>query len=155
AGARVHADLVVDDEFQPREADAGVRKLGELEGELRVAHVHGDLDRDARHVAAAAARDLERNEALVDVPGVALGARDADLLAVLQAPGRFAAAHHGRNAELARDDRGMAGAAAAVVTIAAATFITGSQLGSVMSVTRMSPSFTLDICEALATTRTV
>jgi hypothetical protein len=35
AGARMHADLVVDDEFKPRQADAGIRQLREAEGESR------------------------------------------------------------------------------------------------------------------------
>jgi len=42
-----------------------------------------------------------------------------------------------------------------LVTMAAATFMTGSQFGSVMSVTRMSPSFTRDIFDASAIKRTV
>ncbi len=41
-----------------------------------------------------------------------------------------------------------------LVTIAAARFITGSQLGSVMSVTMMSPGLTRPISEASSTTRT-
>jgi hypothetical protein len=49
---RVHADVVVDDELQPRQADAGVGHLREVEGQLRVADVHHDLDRAVRHLAA-------------------------------------------------------------------------------------------------------
>ena len=41
-----------------------------------------------------------------------------------------------------------------LVTIAEASFITGSQFGSVMSVTSTSPFFTLDIFEASRTMRT-
>ncbi len=41
-----------------------------------------------------------------------------------------------------------------LVTMAEAIFITGSQFGSVMSVTSTSPFFTLDICAAPLTTRT-
>jgi hypothetical protein len=41
-----------------------------------------------------------------------------------------------------------------LVTIAAARFMTGSQFGSVMSVTRMSPGCTLDICAASGMMRT-
>jgi len=41
-------------------------KLRETEGELRIADVHRDLDRDPRHLAALAGRDLERNRAGVD-----------------------------------------------------------------------------------------
>ena len=42
-----------------------------------------------------------------------------------------------------------------LVTIALASFMTGSQFGSVMSVTRTSPLRTLDIFDAFATRRTV
>ena len=152
----MHADLVVDDELQPREADAGVRQLRELEGELRVADVHGDLHRDARHLAALAARDLEGDQALVDVAGIALGARHRDLLSVLQ---RCASRRRSRPPPGMPSSRAMIAAwqvrPPRLVTMAAASFITGSQFGSVMSVTRMSPSFTRDIFEASATTRTV
>ena len=41
-----------------------------------------------------------------------------------------------------------------LVTMAEASFITGSQFGSVMSVTSTSPFLTLDIFEASFTTRT-
>ena len=50
ARLRVDADVVVDDEFEPREAHARVRQLREVERELRVADVHRDLDRDLRHL---------------------------------------------------------------------------------------------------------
>ncbi|MOA31241.1 hypothetical protein D3C78_1523890 [compost metagenome] len=41
-----------------------------------------------------------------------------------------------------------------LVTMAAARFITGSQLGSVMSVTSTSPGWTWSICEMSLTRRT-
>ena len=53
---RVHADVVVDDELEPRQADAGVRHLREVEGELRVADVHHDLHRRVRQLDRAARR---------------------------------------------------------------------------------------------------
>ena len=58
--------------------------------------------------------DGEVELAVVDVAGVALGARDRDPAAVLQLAGGVAGADDGRDAELAGDDRGVAGAAAAV-----------------------------------------
>jgi hypothetical protein len=39
----VDADVVVDDELEPRQADAFIGQLAELEGELRIADVHHDL----------------------------------------------------------------------------------------------------------------
>ncbi len=68
----------------------------------------------ARHVVE---RDVDRfdvEQSRVDVTGVAVGATDGDRRAVLQRARRVAAADDRRNAELARDDRRMAGATAAV-----------------------------------------
>src|SRR5690606_437078 len=53
-------------------------------------------------------------EAVVDAALVALGAGHGDLVAAEQHVGRVVAADHGRDAQLARDDGGVAGAAAAV-----------------------------------------
>ncbi len=108
------ADHVVDDELQARQADAAVGDLRELEGELRVAHVHHDLHRDLGQVAHVGGDDLELQLAAVHVAGVALGAGHGDRLALVQHVGGVAAADDGRDAQLARDDRGVAGAAAAV-----------------------------------------
>jgi ABC-type amino acid transport substrate-binding protein len=55
----VDADHVVDDELQAGQADAAVGDLGEFEGQLRVAHVHHDLDRDVGQVAGVGGDDLE------------------------------------------------------------------------------------------------
>jgi hypothetical protein len=113
-GLGVDADHVVDDELQARQADAGVGDLRELEGELRVAHVHHDLHRNLGQVAHVGGDDLELQLAAIDVTGVALGTRHRDRLALVQHVGGVAAADDRRDAELARDDRGVAGAAAAV-----------------------------------------
>ena len=78
------ADVVVDDELEPREADARVRHLREVERELRVADVHHDLDRRVRQLAALDVGDLGLEQAVVDVAGVAFGAGDGDERAVLQ-----------------------------------------------------------------------
>ncbi len=45
----VHADHAVDDEFQTGQAHTGVRQLREVEGAVRVADVHHDLERQIRH----------------------------------------------------------------------------------------------------------
>ena len=55
-GFGVHADVVVDDEFQPRQAHARVGQLAKVKGQLRVADVHRDLDRDLGHGRRAALR---------------------------------------------------------------------------------------------------
>ncbi|CAM5197085.1 hypothetical protein CDEN61S_01267 [Castellaniella denitrificans] len=107
-------DVVVDDEFQARQADAAVGNLGEVEGQLRVADVHHDLQADVGHLAPAHFLDLGLDQAVVDAALVALGAGHGDLAAVGQHVGGVGAAHHGRDAQFARDDGRMAGAPAPV-----------------------------------------
>ena len=51
-GFGVHTNVVVDDELQSRQAHTCVGQLRKVEGELRVADVHGDLDRNLGHVTA-------------------------------------------------------------------------------------------------------
>ena len=91
-----------------------VRHLREVERQLRVADVHHDLDRAVRQLAALDFGDFGLEQAVVDVAFVAFGAGDRHQRAVLQRVGRVAAADHRRHAQLARDDRRVAGAAAAV-----------------------------------------
>ncbi len=103
-----------DDHLKTRKTNAGIGQLAEVEGPLRVCHVHHDLERGRRHVAQIGGGALERQQAIVDEAGVAFGATDRHFLAVAEHVGGIARAHHRRHAELTRDDRCMAGAAAAV-----------------------------------------
>jgi hypothetical protein len=81
----VDADDVVDDELDARQADAGIGKLGELEGQLRVADVHHDLERQLGQVAEMSLRrHLVVEDAAIDMAGVAFGAADRDFLALGQ-----------------------------------------------------------------------
>ena len=107
-------DRLADDELHPGEADAVVRQERRLEGEVGIAEVDHDLRRGPRQVADLGAIDVEAHLAAVDAPGVALGARDGDHVAVRHTRGRVARADDSRDAELARDDRRVAGAPAAV-----------------------------------------
>ena len=91
-----------------------VRDGGEVEGAVGIADVHHDLDRDLRQRVELDLLALELEQPLVDLPGVAFGAGHRDLLALADALRGIAAADHGRDAQLARDDRRMAGAPAAV-----------------------------------------
>src|SRR5690606_16712056 len=113
-GLGVHANVVVDDELEAGQTHAGIGHLGEVEGQLGVAHVHHDLEVDLGHGAAGHFRHFGFQQAVVDVARVAFRASHGDQLAVLEALGGVAAAHHGRNAQFARDDGGVAGAAAPV-----------------------------------------
>ncbi len=111
---RVNADVVVDDELQPRQAHALVGQLAEVEGQLRIADVHRDLDRDLRHFAALHLGHLGFQQPVIDEAGVALRAAHRHQRALLQPLGRVAAADHRRNPEFPGDDRRVAGAPAPV-----------------------------------------
>ena len=110
----VHANVVVDDELKPRQAHARVGQLGKVKCQLGVAHVHHDLGLDGRHRAALHFGHFGFEQAVVDLARVALGAAHRDQRAVFQALGRITTSHHGRNAQLARNDGRVAGAATAV-----------------------------------------
>jgi len=97
-----------------RAPDAAVRQPRERERLIGGADVHHDLDGRLGH--GVEARDLffERQDAAVHEPGVALRARDGDLIAVVDGGRGIPRADDGGDAELARDDRGVAGAPAPV-----------------------------------------
>ena len=111
---RVDADVVVDDELEPREPYAIVRNLREVERELRVAHVHHDLQADIGHHAAMHFLDLGLDQSIINPPFVAFRARHRDLMAFLEDVGRIATTHHGRNAKLSGNNRCVARATTAV-----------------------------------------
>ena len=110
----MHADHAVDDELEPGETDAAVRQRREIEGTVRVAHVHHDLHRCRRQRIELDLLTIEIERAVVDETGVALGAGHRDRLSLAQHARGIAASDHRGDAELARDDRRVAGAATAV-----------------------------------------
>ena len=110
----MHADVLVDDELQAREADALVGQALECERELGVADVHHDLGRRRRHAVERDVVDDDRQQAGVDVARVAFRTGHGHRIAFGEHLGGIAAADDRGNAKLARDDRRMAGATAAV-----------------------------------------
>ena len=110
----MHADHVVDHEFQTGESDPPVRQRLKVESEVRIADIHGDLDGAFRHFAVLSRGHFDLEDAAVDVSGVAFGTGHGAGLPVLEPSGGIAAPDHRGDAELAGDDRGVAGAAAAV-----------------------------------------
>ncbi|VVN12319.1 hypothetical protein PS639_03855 [Pseudomonas fluorescens] len=110
----MHTDHAVDDELQAGQAHAGVRQLREVEGAVRVADVHHDLERQIRHGIHGVLLDVEAQFAFEDVAGVAFSAGNGHALAVFQQLGGVAATDHRRDAQLAGDDRRVAGTAATV-----------------------------------------
>ena len=110
----MHADVAGDDHLQAGQADARVRQHAEIEGAVRVGHVHHDLQRRRRHVAEVRRGAFEGQGACIDEACIALGAADRDRIAILDAVERVTGADHRGHAQLAGDDRGVAGAATAV-----------------------------------------
>src|SRR3989337_2863568 len=84
------------------------------EGLVGVADVHHDARARAPPGVEGYLLDTIFLDPGIDPPDVALGAAYRHLRAVLDRPGGVAAAHDRGNSQLARDDRGVAGAAAAV-----------------------------------------
>ncbi len=103
-----------DDHLQARQADAGVGQHREVEGTLGIGDVHHDLERRRRHLRQVGGGAFEGQGACIDEAGIALGATHRDLDAVGDGVEPVAGADDRGNAEFARDDRGMAGAAAAI-----------------------------------------
>ena len=109
---------------------------------LRIADVHHDLRPRAREARSGpAARRRKSSTPVVDEARFALGARDGDVLAVVQ----HARSPRSVPTTAGRPSSRLTMAAWQVrpprlVTIAAAIFIVGSQSGSVLSVTSTSPS---------------
>jgi hypothetical protein len=85
---RMDADLIVDDELQPRQSDSGIRQPRECEGLIRGSDVHHDLDADLGHVPLLGLLDGEVEQASVHIAGVTLSTRDGHRLPVLQLAGR-------------------------------------------------------------------
>ena len=113
-GARVDADHAVDDEFQTGQTNAFVRQPGKIEGPVRVAHVHHDLERRLGHLIQRNLVDRKLELSGVNHAGIAFGAGHGDVQAILEQFGGVTGADHRRNAQLPGDDGGVAGSAAAV-----------------------------------------
>ena len=151
-GPGVDADDVVDDELDAGSPTPCVGELGEGERPLRV----GDVQHDLAPAAPAWRRarcgvPVELELAVVDEPGVALGAGDGHrrrrpASASVASPVPTTAGISSSRAMIAawqvRPPR--------LVTMAAARFITGSQSGSVMSATSTSPGWTRSISASRA-----
>ncbi len=110
----VHADHAVDDELQACQPDTGVGQLGEVEGAVRVADVHHDLERQFRHGIDRVLLDVEAQLAFEDKAGIAFGTGNGHALAVFQYLGSVAATDNRRDTQLTGDDRCVAGTATAV-----------------------------------------
>ena len=110
----VHANVVVDDELQAGQANAGIGHLRKIKRQLWVAHIHHDLDGAIGHFAALDFADLGLQQSVVDHAGVALGAHHGHQSTIAESVGRIPTTDHGRNAQLARNDGCMAGTPTAV-----------------------------------------
>src|SRR5690606_32995087 len=108
----VHGNVVVDDEFQASQADTRIGNLREIEGQLRVADVHHDLQADVGHLAPTHFLDFGLDQPVVDAAFIAFGAGHGHFAAVFEDVGSVAAAHDGGNTQLARNDGRVARASA-------------------------------------------
>ena len=113
-GHGVRLDGLGDDELHAGEPDTVVRQETGFEGEFRVAEVEHDRRAWPAQFAEIDAGGFEGDGAVIDASDIALGAGDRDRPAVFQDFGRARGADDGGDAELAGDDGGVAGAAAAV-----------------------------------------
>ena len=89
---RMDADVVIDNEFKTSQTDTIVRDGLEVECELRIAHVHHDLNGDLRQFALFHFFDFERDQAVVNIACIAFGAGDGNFLTVFEDFGSVAAA---------------------------------------------------------------
>ena len=139
---RVHADPAREDELHAREADAVARQQRLPERVLRVADVEQDLRARPRQRGGIDLLDVEAERARVDASGLAFGARERDRRRRPRAP---------RSRRSVPTTAGTPSSRATIaacdvrpprsVTMPAAVFMTGSQSGSVISVTRISPGW--------------
>ena len=81
-------------------------------GELGIAQIDHNLGAGPRQCSDRHPRHLKWQSSLIDLADLAIGAADRDDCPGREARGRPFGADHGRHAELAGDDRGVAGASA-------------------------------------------
>ena len=108
------ADVVGDDELQPRQAHPIAGNGGQMEGLLWIAHIHQDAGAGGRQIGDRLLLQVELQGAGVHVPLLPFAAAQGHRVAVVEAPAAINAAHDRGDAHLAGDDRGVAGAAALV-----------------------------------------
>ena len=110
----VHTNVVVDDELEASQAHTRIGQLRKIEGQLGIAHVHHDFGFDLGQHASLDFTDFCFEQAIVNVTGIAFGTADGNQSALFQLFCGVAAAHHGRNTQLSRDDGSVASATATV-----------------------------------------
>src|SRR5690606_17491270 len=108
------SNIVVDDELEPGQTHAMVGNLGEIQGQLWVTHVHHDLQADIGHFTPANLFDFGFDQAIINATFVTFRAGDSDFPAVFEDIGSIGAADNCGDAELARDNGCVAGAAATI-----------------------------------------
>ena len=91
-----------------------VGQLRKVKSQLRVANVHGDLDRNVGHFATLHFGDFGFQKAVVDVTGITLRAANGHQSAFFQGIGGSSTTHYRWNTQFAGNDGGVASAAATV-----------------------------------------
>ena len=111
---RMDANVVRDDELQPRQADPVTGDGGQVEGLLRVAHIHQNAGGGGGQIAEGLLLEAEGQQTRVDMAHLSLTAGERDGGAILETAGAITTAHDRGDPHLTGDDRRMAGAAALV-----------------------------------------
>ena len=110
----MNTDLAVDDELEPREANAVIGHLRKLKGKVRIGHVEHHLGGCRRHVVKLYFGALEGEVTCVNIAGVALGTTHSDDVAIVERTGGITATHHRRNAQFTGNNCGVTGATTAI-----------------------------------------
>ena len=110
----MNTNRVGNNKFQPREANAIIGQLREIEREFRIADIHRELDRNLRHLVERDFDNFKRHLTAINVAGIAFATTGGNVVTVFNNLGRIFAANDGRHAQFPRDDRRVASTAAAI-----------------------------------------
>ena len=128
-GFRMNTNVVVDDEFQSGQANTLIWQLCKIKCQLGVAHIHHDFGGNFGHGATNDFGHFGFQQAIVNSPGITLGATHSYQSAVFELFGCISTTHHGRDAQFARNDGSMTGPTTTVCDDGAGTLHDGLPIG--------------------------
>ena len=121
--------MTVDDHFQTRQADAGIRQHGKIECPFRIGNVHHDFHRSRWHLCQVGGNAFKCQSFVVNKTGVALRARNRNDLSVLNTIQCIRCADYCRYAEFTRNDCRMTSSATAIGNNCRGTLHDGLPIG--------------------------
>src|SRR4030095_5480731 len=110
---RMNSDVIVDDELEPRQADAVVRETRDGERVIGIADIHHHLCLRTLGVGDLVLPDLKIDLAVIDVSDIAFSTRHRDIGPALDLLGGVSGTDDAWNTKLAADDRAVTCPAAA------------------------------------------